>query len=99
MYVSTAAVVVVGGWWFQKGVQKTHILGAALSASGVFFLLSNLSVFLETNLYPKTAAGLMMCYTAALPFLANTVMSDLLYSALLFGLYAWASSKMQPSAA
>jgi len=39
-------------------------------------------------MYPRTAAGLLACYTAAIPFFGWTLASDVLYSAVLFGLYA-----------
>jgi hypothetical protein len=45
------------------------------------------------SLYPRTPEGLMACYTAALPFLKNTLLSNVLFSSLMFGVYEWASSK------
>jgi formate-dependent nitrite reductase membrane component NrfD len=43
-------------------------------------------------------AGLLMCYTAGLPFLSNTVVGDLFFSSALFGVYHWAmyQAKFQP---
>jgi hypothetical protein len=35
-------------------------------------------------MYPKTLAGLMMSYTAALPFFRNAAMGDLLFTAAMF---------------
>lgn len=37
------------------------------------------------SFYPKTGAGLIECYVAAIPFFKNTLLSDLFYTALLFG--------------
>ena len=53
-------------------------------------LISNLSTWTETPLYPKTFGGLMTCYAAGIPFLGNTILGDLFFSAALFGGYAWA---------
>jgi hypothetical protein len=36
-------------------------------------------------MYPKTAAGLLACYIAAIPFFRNMLVGDLLYTAILFG--------------
>lgn len=94
MYLSFAAVVAAGLGWFSAGVSKLKIAGATVSSSLVFFLVSNLGVFLESGMYPKTAGGLLMCYTAGLPFLTNTLASDLLYSTVLFGAYQVAARKM-----
>jgi hypothetical protein len=37
------------------------------------------------HFYPQTPAGLVDCYVAAIPFFQNTLLSNLFYSALLFG--------------
>jgi hypothetical protein len=58
----------------------------SLGSSTLFFLTSNLATWGEGQLYPMTFSGLVMCYTEAIPFFRNTVVSDLLGTALLFGL-------------
>jgi hypothetical protein len=35
----------------------------------------------------------MMCYTAGLPFLGNTILGDLFFSTALFGTYYWITSR------
>jgi hypothetical protein len=37
-----------------------------------------------SGLYPMTAAGLVACYVAALPFFRNTLTSTVVYSVALF---------------
>lgn len=61
-----------------------------LTASILFFVLTNLGVFLFENMYPKTGAGLMECFTMALPFFRNSVLGDIFYTFILFGLFAFA---------
>jgi hypothetical protein len=51
----------------------------------LFFAVTNLGVWAIGALYPRTWAGLAECFVAAVPFFRNTLASDLLYSALLFG--------------
>lgn len=41
--------------------------------------------------YPQTVEGFTRCYLNAVPFLANAMTSDLLFSAGFFGLYAVAT--------
>ena len=36
-------------------------------------------------MYPRTAAGLMTCYGAGLPFFRHGVIGDLLFTAAMFG--------------
>lgn len=63
--------------------------GAALASSVSFFIVSNFAVWaVWGDLYPKTLAGLMACYAAAIPFFRHTLGSDLIFTALMFGLPA-----------
>ncbi len=67
-----------------------RIGGAALLGSGQFFLITNFGMWLSgISFYPLTAAGLMACYLGGIPYLGRTLLSDLAYSGLLFGLHAW----------
>lgn len=88
-YVSFGVVMLVGAVFFTSKATAPRVLGASLTASLLFFLVSNFTVWLEGTMYPKTGAGLLASYAAGLPFLANTVLGDLCYSAVLFGAYAW----------
>jgi len=92
-YLSFAVVFAAGHFFFQKGVTAIKVAGAALSTSLIFFLVSNFSVFVETTMYPKSFVGLLECYTAGLPFLGNTIMGDLVFSGVMFGVYEWYSSR------
>ena len=62
----------------------------ALAATGsvLFFVASNFAEWLTDPTYPKTLAGLLLCYTAAIPFFPNTLAGDLAGTAVLFGLDA-----------
>lgn len=64
-------------------------LGAAALAGGLpFFLVTNFLVWTGGSLYPRTVEGLLECYTMALPFYGRTVSSDLIFTAVVFGLHA-----------
>lgn len=63
------------------------LLPYILSASLGFWLWSNLGVWLTTNLYPKTLVGLAECYVAALPFLHNSLLGDMLWGLAIFGVF------------
>jgi hypothetical protein len=79
------AAIVAVGLLLAKRVSPLRVTGAALSASVSFFLLSNFAVWVGYSMYPKTWEGLTACYVAAIPFFRNTVASDLVFSAVLFG--------------
>lgn len=85
IYATYAVIGLVG--MVLKGKPETigRLVGLSLFASLFFFATTNLAVWLGGDaVYPKTIGGLAMCYYAALPFLANTVLTDLFCVALLF---------------
>ena len=57
---------------------------ASLASAISFFLVSNLATWLFQDMYPKTYAGLLQCYTMAIPFFRGTFASDLIYTPVLF---------------
>jgi hypothetical protein len=63
----------------------------ALAGSLTFFVISNFGVWLAGGLYSRSLGGLAACYTLALPLLRPTILGDLMYSAIFFGLYALAT--------
>ena len=54
----------------------------AIFSSLMFFFITNFSVWLVWDYYPKTFDGLMLCYSAGLPFFRNTLLSTILYTGL-----------------
>ena len=64
---------------------KNYILqlGAmSLLSSLIFFVITNFSVWFFGDFYPKTYEGLILCYTMAIPFFQNTVISTVVYTGL-----------------
>ena len=92
---SFLAVVLIGVW-AGKNTGPAKILGAALSGSVLFFVVSNLGVFLFENMYAKDWQGLGQCFTMALPFFRNTLAGDLFYTLTLFALFLAAQWMRQP---
>jgi hypothetical protein len=89
-YLPTALVALLGSGLSQKLTVKRW-LGAALTSTLMFFIVSNFFVWVEDKtLYSKTIEGLTTCYVAAIPFLKNQLMADLSFSALLFGSFEFA---------
>ena len=87
---ATVALIVVIGWWLSRKRTPLRIGAATIVSSVTFFLITNFGMWLFSGFYPVTYAGLVACYTAAIPFFQNTVAGDLFYSVLLFGGFALA---------
>ena len=85
VYLAVALCVGLGRWMLNPpGVLTT--VAAGVSGSVLFFLLTNLAVWLQGDLYPLTATGLLACYVAAIPFFHHTLIATLLFGIALLGL-------------
>jgi hypothetical protein len=76
--------------WLGKGLKpgfSHHIFLRSLAGSSIFFVVTNLGVFLMQSLYPKTITGFWQCYIMALPFYRNMLLGDLVYVFALFGVF------------
>jgi len=82
VYAATAWPVLLGGI-LRRGGWKA-VAGGALASSLVFFVSTNLAHWLLTADYPRTAAGLLECFVAALPFYRWMPAGDLAWSLAVF---------------
>ncbi|MCX6790971.1 MAG: hypothetical protein NTV62_02130 [Candidatus Gribaldobacteria bacterium] len=89
------ALAVYGSFFFciflgsllKKKPKWTFTVGYSLIGSLVFFITTNLAVWIFSHWYPKTLVGLGRCFFLALPFFKNTLLGDLFFVGLFFGLY------------
>jgi hypothetical protein len=93
IYLSFALIVVLGIVMLKKVSLKKLII-ASVAASVSFFAITNFGVWALGTLYPKTPIGLMECYTAAIPFLQNSLFGDLFFVGQMFGAYELLKSKV-----
>lgn len=82
------ALITFAGLLIFKKINTPRILAGALTATALFFLITNFGCFPGTPSYPQNFGGLMACYAAGIPFLKGTLLGDLFYSGVLFGSYA-----------
>jgi hypothetical protein len=80
------ALIAVLGLWLKSHKSIGYIFGTTLFSSIVFFIVTNFGVWLS-GYYTSTFNGLIECYTMALPFFRNTAAGDLIYVAVMFGIY------------
>jgi hypothetical protein len=81
--------------WLGRRLRNTESISRIAAVTVVnsiqFYLITNFGSWLWFQGYPRTAAGLASSYISAIPFFGWTLASDVLYTAVLFGLYAWLS--------
>ena len=91
-----AGMILLGSGVLRSRATIARVAGASLGASISFFLISNFFVWAAGTMYPHTLAGLMTCFTAAVPFFRGTLAGDMVFSALMFGVpaavHAWRRS-------
>ena len=102
-YVSFLVSVTLGRL-LRNTESISRIAAVTVLNSIQFFLITNFGSWLWFQAYPHTMNGLAACYIAAIPFFGWTLASDILYTGVLFGLYAWlsrtvATGERLPSAA
>jgi len=90
------AVMLLGSAALKGGAKPLRVLGTALAGTISFFIVSNFGVWAVWPTYPKTVAGLVACYVAAIPFFRNQFASDLFFTAVIFLLPA-AIKAMRPA--
>jgi hypothetical protein len=85
-------IALASSHWLRYGNLITG-MKLTVSSSLFFFIVTNFGVWLTSGMYSHTWSGLVNCYTLALPFFRNTFLSDTIYTAALFGVYALATRR------
>ena len=87
------------GFWLKKNKKWYTIGGSAILGAVLFFLITNFAVWAFTPWYAKTFSGLIQCYLMALPFFRNTLLGNLFYVSIFFGVYemveVWIRKKLR----
>ncbi len=76
------------GIWLKKRAKARNIVAGTLLASILFFVITNIGVWIEGRMYERTLEGLRDCFILALPFFRNTLGGDMLFTGLFFILHA-----------
>lgn len=86
IYTGFAAYSFLG--LISKNVKQGALM--LIAGSMLFFLLSNLGVWMSPySLFPRTGAGLMSTYVAAVPFYAPELLATALFSTIAHGAHVY----------
>jgi hypothetical protein len=94
VYAAFALTVCLGRVVRSRLAWPAVALGSVAAAT-LFFTITNLAVWAFSDSYPRTGAGLLACFVAAIPFFANTLASQIAYGVALFGGYAALADRQQ----
>jgi len=73
------------GMWLRNHKSWQNIFGMSVFSALLFFFVTNFGVWMAW--YPHTWKGLEVCYINAIPFLRNTMVSNIIFTFVLFGAY------------
>lgn len=78
-------VAILPIYFVQSKWSMFRVFTTTLSASTIFFLVSNFGVWMSMDFYPANAAGLATCYIAGIPFYLKSLLTDMLAVVGLYG--------------
>jgi len=96
VYISFVITVALG-MYMLRNPKILNVLGASVTSTVLFFLITNFAAWLGSPFYPQNFAGLMESYVAGLAFfnngtygisfLMNSLLGDLFYTGIFFGAF------------
>lgn len=93
VYGSIVGIILLGNYFLNQNLKLGQTLALSTVSSIFFFVITNLSVWLSSGMYPKNFSGLVSCYVAAIPFFPNTLLATALYSSVLFAIVYYLRKK------
>ncbi len=87
IYIVYFAIFMSGRLLTKEKSRLACVPFMALSSSVLFFIFSNLGVWLLTPLYEMNLSGFLLCFEMAIPFFKHSLLGDLVYSVTIFGVY------------
>jgi len=92
-WASIAAIAFIGIQTKKNKSFKGVAFGSLLSAV-LFFVVTNVGVWLTSGMYSLDFSGFMNCFYLAMPFFRYTLVSTIVYSFVLFGSYELISARL-----
>lgn len=102
VYIAFSMTVLLG-MAIRKKQSFGNVAAMAVTASIMFFLITNFGAWMAMPFYSKDVTGLIQAYTAGLAFFhdgsmgvspfINTLIGNLFYTSILFGVFALAKQK------
>lgn len=87
-------VIVLLGYLLRDKLSVVRLALVTIGASTTFFVLTNLAVWALSGFYAFSVAGLIECYTMAIPFYHYSLLGDIVYVGVMFGAFELAKYKL-----
>jgi hypothetical protein len=76
------ALIAISCHFLLRRINVLSVSSAVIFATAIFFLLTNFGAWLSHDMYPHSAQGLWLAYVAGLPFLLNSLLANIGFTAL-----------------
>jgi hypothetical protein len=70
-------------------------IAAAVLGACAFFVISNVGLWLTSDFYPHTSAGLSTCFVAAIPYFERTLVGDVAWTVALSLVYVMMARRLE----
>lgn len=77
--------IVICGMMIHNRITVTSVGLASIAGAILFFLITNFSFIYPVSYYPRNLDGVIESYIMGLPFLRGAILSDIIYTPILFG--------------
>lgn len=91
VYISFMLTSLIG-LLIRTKLSFVSVMGASIFSSLLFFFITNFGVWAEMG-FQNGSIGLTETYVLGIPFFAPTIIGDLLYNSILFGVFVFAQKK------
>ncbi len=75
------------GMFLKNRKTFANVAAATISSSALFYLITNFAFFYPVGMYTHDFSGIAQSYLNGLPFLRGTLLGDIFYVSMLFGVY------------
>jgi len=93
-YGSILLVILLGRLLNSERLNISKTVSFTLLSSLLFFVITNIGVWLFSNMYTLDLTGLTKCFVLAIPFLQKSIAGDLFFATVLFGVYELVNNKL-----
>ena len=84
---SSFIIIYILGIYLKNNKNISNTLLTPIYSALLFFFVTNFAVWIFSSWYTHNLSGLLLNYTLAVPFFKNTLLSNIIYSYILFASY------------
>jgi len=78
---------------FIKKINIKNVILTGVLAALFHWIITDFGVWMDGRIYPMNSAGFVACFVAALPYLENMLIANLVFCGIMFGVFELAERK------